>query len=533
MKKPLLVVLLASLAASAQQPVDIIRVGSIKAHTFFLTADEMRGRKAGSPESRIAVNYIAAEFMRLGLKPVGDNDTYFQNFGLVRAWTDEENISLIARIDGHEKSYQLDHDFYLSWIQSANSAEAVGPLAFVGYGIKAPEYGYNDFADVNLRGKVAMVLAHEPQEFDSNSKFKGKWNTIHAYEWLKVEQVRKAGAAALLIVLEPPEFPVSKFSLFTPHRPPRIPSAPTDYEQPGPKYALPGRLWDLPVFTITRVVANELLAGTDKTIESLQQSIDLGLMPQSFEVPGVMVKAKKTFKDRHVLQGRNVLGLLEGSDPALKDEVLVITGHHDHGGIVGGRIYRGADDDASGTIGVLEIAKAYVAGKVRPKRSLLFVAFDAEELGLLGAFYYVEHPAAPLQKTVANLNMDMIGRDEESATWQTTADQNRNAVNIVGTLYNSELRRIIESSNKTIGLKLDFKTDTKDPEEWFARSDHFAFAIKSIPMVLFNTGEHPDYHTENDTWDRINYGKMEKIIRLIFLTSLELANSDRKLSFTP
>jgi len=126
----------------------------------------------------------------------------------------------------------------------------------------------------------------------------------------------------------------------------------------------------------------------------------------------------------------------------------------------------------------------------------------------------------------------MIGRDEESLTWSNTAEQNRNMVNIVGTLYNPDIRRVIEQENKTIGLKLDFKTDTRDPEQWFARSDHFWFATRGIPQVLFNTGSQPDYHTENDTWDRINYPKMTKIIQLIFLSTAQVANEAKQPKFT-
>ena len=179
----------------------------------------------------------------------------------------------------------------------------------------------------------------------------------------------------------------------------------------------------------------------------------------------------------------------------------------------------------------MQIAKAYVQGGVRPKRSILFVVFEAEEEGLLGAAYYVRHPIFPLKNTAANLNMDMIGRDEDSPTWKTPADQNRNSVNVVGTLYNPALAKTIERSNREIGLKLDYKTDARDPESWFARSDHFPFAIEGVPMVLFNTGEHPDYHTEQDTPERINYPKMEKIVRLIFLTSLDVANAGERIPF--
>ena len=340
---------------------------------------------------------------------------------------------------------------------------------------------------------------------------------------MKAEQVRKAGALALLIV-EPK----------TRRRPPRVASAPTDAEAgPWPQDALAERLWDIPIFTITPEVANQLLAPSGKTIDSLQDAIDRSLKPQSFEIAGVTVSVRKALKDNRIISTRNVVGLLEGSDPKLKDEAAVVSAHYDHVGTQGGHIFHGADDNASGVIAVMDVAEAFVEGNVRPKRSILFIAYEAEERALLGSAYYVQHPIIPLDKTVANLNMDMIGRDEDSPTWNTTADQNRNSVNIVGSLYSPDLRRIIERSNAKIGLNLDFKTDGNDPESWFARSDHFWFATKSVPMVLFNTGEHPDYHTENDTWNRIDYQKMEKIVRLIFLTAEELTESGQRPRFTP
>ena len=502
---------------------DTIRAERIKAQMYFLSADALGGRDSGSSEGRIAANYIAADFMRLGLKPVGDNGSYFQNFDLVKARLDKESTSLKSRTHGVEKTFQIDHDFFYFYTEGNHSIDATGPLEFLGYGINAPEYGYNDFNGVDLRGKIAMTLGREPQANDPNSKFKGKWDTIHSYFWLKAEQVRKAGASALLIVNEK-----------TPRRPRRVASAPTDSEAgPWTQDALAGSLWDLPVFIITPEVANELLAPSGKNIESLQESIDRTLQPQSFEVADVTVSARKALRDIRVIPTRNVVGLLEGSDPKFKDEAAVVSAHYDHVGTQGGRIYHGADDNASGVIAVMDVAEAFVEGNVRPKRSVLFIAYEAEERALLGSAYYVEHPIVPLEKTVANLNMDMIGRDETSATWNTTADQNRNSVNIVGSLYSPDLRRIIERSNQTTGLKLDFKTDGNDPENWFARSDHFWFAAKSVPMVLFNTGEHPDYHTENDTWDRIDYPKMEKIVRLIFLTTEQLTNSDQRPAFKP
>src|ERR1700690_894060 len=190
-------------SAAAQRPVDLIQTSNIKAEMFFLSADEMAGRKTASHEAQIAANYIASEFLGFGLKPMGDDGTYFQNFDLVTAWPDKQNMALTARRNGVEKSYQLDHDFDFSdLLESDNPATATGPLVFLGYGVNAPEYGYNDFAGIDLHGKIALVLAHEPQESDPNSRFKGKWNTIHAYDVYKYEQIRKAGAAGLLIVRE-------------------------------------------------------------------------------------------------------------------------------------------------------------------------------------------------------------------------------------------------------------------------------------------------------------------------------------------
>ena len=242
---------------------------------------------------------------------------------------------------------------------------------------------------------------------------------------------------------------------------------------------------------------------------------------------------RKALEGGEPIQARNVVGLLEGSDPELRDEFVVITAHYDHVGVVDGRVHPGADDNATGTAAVLEIAEAYARGGLRPRRSLLFVLFDAEEHGLLGAFHYVAHPVVPISKTVADLNIDMIGRDEDSPTWMPAAADNRNRVNVVGTLYSPDLRRAIESGNSAIGLELDYKTDADDREAWFSRSDHFAFATKSVPQVLFNTGEHGDYHTEHDTWDRVNFSKMARIVRLALATSAELADGNERPRFTP
>lgn len=512
--------LLLGSAAAAQQADRRILANSLKADVYFLSAEDMAGRKTASHEGRITGNYIASEFLRLGLKPLGDDGSYFQKYDLTVATQDDSNVSLTVRNGAEEKSYQLGHDFDLTWLtQTTNPTKVSGEVVFLGYGVTAPEYGYDDLAHVDLHGKIAIILAHEPQESDPASKFMGKWHTYHAYDQYKWEDIQRAGAAGILTVEEKVQ-----------HRPPGSSSAPRQDWFPEAIYSLPG-IWDLPVFEITQEVADELLHSSGKTVDGLRKTIDSSFKPQSFELSGMTAELKKAYTNRHVVQARNVIGLLEGSDPKLKDEYVIVSAHYDHLGVVKGRTQFGADDNASGVAALLEIARAFVEGDVKPRRSILFVSFDSEEAGLLGAFYYGRNPVFPLGKAAAVLNMDMIGRNENTPSWKLSPRDTVRSVNVVGTLYSPDLRRDIEQQNNGVGLLLDFKTDTDDKEEWFARSDHYVFATYGVPSVLFNTGEHPDYHTENDTWEKLNYPKLEKITRLVFLTAADVANRDARPAF--
>jgi Zn-dependent M28 family amino/carboxypeptidase len=507
-------------SAAAQQAYEQIKESNLKADVSFLSAEEMAGRKTTSHEARIAANYIASEFLRLGLKPQGDGGSYFQGYDLDLAAQDDANTSLTVRSGAQEKSYQLNHDFDLTWItQTTNPTTATGPVVFIGYGVKAPEYNYDDLANIDLRGKIVIILTHEPQESDPASKFKGRWHTYHAYDQYKYEDIRRAGAAGILEVIETKQ-----------HRPQAVPSAPRQDWFPDAIYSLPG-FWDFPVFEITEDVANELLQSSGKTIDDLRKAIDSGPKPQSFALSGVTATLKKSYTNRKVVQARNVVGLLEGSDPKLKDEYVIVSAHYDHLGIVAGRTQFGADDNASGVAALLEIARAFAQNPVKPRRSVLFISFDSEEAGLLGSFYYARHPVLPLGEAAAVLNMDMIGRNEDTATWKLAPAFTAQSANLVGTLYSPTLRKIAERQNEKLHLNLDFKTDSEDKEEWFARSDQYVFATNSIPVILFNTGEHPDYHTENDTWDRLNYPKLYKIARLVYLVADDVANRDARPEF--
>jgi hypothetical protein len=504
-----------------QQPTDLIRTTDLQADLFFLSSDALAGRQAGSLGDHIATDYVAAEFMRLGLKPVGDNGTYFQNMDLVYGDVDRDRTTLTGKIAGVAHTFALNQDF--RWVRSSLRPTAVcGSIVFAGYGIDAPEYSYNDLAGVDLKGKVALILPREPQASDPNSKFMGTWDTYHAFNWEKVEVLRKAGVAGLLIVQGA-----------GPGREVKPIPASSQRSAGGPSIALAGQMWDLPVFTVQRQVADQFLAPSGKTVEMLQQEIDRTLHPDSFDVPQSSACLTKAYTNLETHNGRNVVGLLEGSDPRLQGQTIIVTAHHDHMGEIDGHIYHGADDNGSGTASVMRIAQAFVRGNVRPKRSILFMVYDGEERIFLGSYYYITHPLVPLNETVANFNMDMIGRDENEPNWPVPPDGNVNMVNVLGTRYNPGLSQIIANANRSQGLVLDHKMDTIDPDSLWSRSDHFWMATLHIPQVEFQTGLHPDYHTDNDTWQRINYNKLTKIARLVFLSVEDLANSGERVAFLP
>ncbi|MBA3296251.1 MAG: M28 family peptidase [Acidobacteria bacterium] len=291
----------------------------------------------------------------------------------------------------------------------------------------------------------------------------------------------------------------------------------------------------IPAAQISPALAEALLAGTGRTLVDLAKASDTPTGSKPVASTGADVQITISV-DRKIIDDRNVVGLIEGSDPKLKDEIVILCAHYDHDGVNGTDVLNGADDDGSGTVGVMEIAEAYALAAQkgqRPRRSVLFAAWNSEERGLLGAWAYTEAPLFPLAKTVAVLNMDMIGRNEEvpeggGARFRgldvQTAESNNNAVNIIGTTRSASLKEVIERANDTIGLTLRLRYDN-NISQLMRRSDHWPFLNTGVPAVWVHTGLHPDYHTPNDDADRINYPKMEKIGRLVYQASWDLANA--------
>ncbi len=371
-------------------------------HIKFLSSDELQGRGNGSTGLERAADYIAMQFRAAGLEPGGDDRTYFQKFELVSGLTVGSSNTVTLSGPLASKTLRLGSDYEpLSIISPSAQGPAEqsvsAPLVFVGYGISAPSYNYDDYAGLDVSGKVVLVLRHEPQENDERSVFQGRTHSEHATFVRKAQVARSHGARAILLVEDPRHADRTDFSRWL-----REPQA----EEYG-----------LPLLHIPRASVQEVV-GSQIDLDEIMRGIDADLKPRSRELRGVSVTYTQTLtKNRHIV--RNVIGILRGSDPARARESVVLGAHYDHLGLSGrfslsegstGQVHNGADDNASGTAAIIEIAKLAVTKGTKLPRSLVFVAFAGEELGLLGSSHYVSHPALPLEQTVAMINLDMVGR---------------------------------------------------------------------------------------------------------------------------
>jgi Zn-dependent M28 family amino/carboxypeptidase len=283
----------------------------------------------------------------------------------------------------------------------------------------------------------------------------------------------------------------------------------------------------IPVVLISERAARRFMPS----LRDLQKQIDDTLRPQALDLN--QRASLRVNVERVVFPTHNVVGLINGSDPRLRREVVIVGAHYDHDGEHDGRIWPGADDNASGTAGLIELAEAFGNGNKTPARSILLIAFAGEEKGELGSQHYSDHPLIPLDRVVAMLQMDMIGRNEEHAAdryfmlERETAAQNANSINLIGSIFSPDLQRTMQAVNQQIGLDLKFRYDDT-PENLLRRSDQWAFLQKDIPSLFFHTGDHPDYHRPTDTADKINYPKMEKIVKLVYLAVEALGNASTR-----
>lgn len=521
--------LLLPMSTQAQETapaIESITGADLRADLFFLAGDEMRGRLAGSPEGRLASAFIRSRFERLGLTPVGGGGSYYHHFNVVQALLGENNRLTVAGDGGLMLTKTHGQEFYA--LRESGNGTAEGAVVFAGFGISAPEFGHDDYG-AGVAGRVVLILDHEPAETDPDSPFDGLVRSEAAAAYRKLAAAQEAGAIAALLVTDVHNHPEpGNFSTEATGYWPDVPRR-------GGRYTLQSRLdrIRIPAFRISPALATDLLAGTGRSLEELSRAAEAADGSAPLPLPGVRVTVTADVQ-REVHTARNVVGLIEGSDPALKDEWIIICAHFDHDGADGGVIFNGADDDGSGTVALIEIAEAYVEAARRgegPRRSVLLAAWDFEEKGLLGAWAYTEAPLHPLEQTVAVLNMDMIGRNEEVVVGGgsrfrgldvQSSESNANAINIMGSTRYPDLGGEVEQANRHTGLDLRFRYDNH-PIQLIRRSDHWPFMQVGVPALFYHTGLHPDYHRQDDIPERINYEKLEKVVRLVYQTSWSLA----------
>jgi hypothetical protein len=526
-----LLLTIACLAQTRAPAIETIRRDEMKADLFFLASDAMRGRLTGTPEYDLAAEWIASRFARLGLQPLASDGSFYHRFDLVVSRLADGNRLAVSRGPDSRQVGRQGEDYY-PLIFSAD-AEARGRVLFGGFGIRAPGLQWNDYAPHHVKGSIVMLLEGEPAPDDPKSRFDGLVTSEHAGSLRKTLDAQEEGAIAVLFVNA--RAADSRIRSFAPAATAYWPAKPRTIE----RYTLAAysNSIHIPVLQISPAIAEYILGR------------ELGpLMAEAAKgAGGAFVESAATVDmaaalTRTTVADRSVIARIEGSDPALKSEAVLISAHYDHNGSEGSQIFNGADDDGSGTVAVLDIAEAWIAaaaGGRRPRRTIVFAVWGSEERccgPLLGSWAWVEHPLWPLDKTVAALNMDMIGRSEEvpegggarfKGLKTQTAASNANSVHIMGSSFSPDLANVIRGANRDIDLTLRTDYDN-NASNLLRRSDQWPFLQRGVPAVFIHTGLHPDYHTAFDRPEKIDYAKAERIARLVYQTSWDLAQADSR-----
>jgi hypothetical protein len=520
-----IIISLSSVSGYSQRYTDSanqITSSDLKSHVSFLASPLLKGRMNGEEGLSIATEYIVSQTRLIGLKPANSN-SYLQPYSVEKKSTDQSR-SYLRIISGNTDTVNVT-DKILNIIPTGPSDFSIeGEVVFAGYGIKEDKYKYNDLEDIKTDGKILLVMDRAPLSID------GKTHVFEEPEWYsgmnfqsKLTTLILSKAKAILFVPDPksgfgsfeeanPElsnYLESKFSL-----------GKNQSEAENPLTALMPN-----VVFITRSCADEILKGTGHNLAGLQDSIDLKLKPSSFLITGKRIKLSESSKNESITLN-NISGYIEGSDPVLKNEIVIYSSHYDHIGKTGEKINYGADDNASGCAALLSIAKAFQSLDKKPLRTIMFLWVSGEEIGLYGSKNYVDHPLFPLENTVVDLNMDMIGRVKSIAdSTSETPMTDKNNVFLITDNQSKELLTIADDIDKTTPMNFDYSlSGPNHPLQLFSRSDHYNFVKKDIPILFFSTGIHTDYHTSGDIIEKLDFNKMETITRNMYEIGLTVAN---------
>jgi Peptidase family M28/PDZ domain/PA domain len=485
--------ILAAVAVAATATIDpTLYLNDIK----FLASPELRGRGTGSPELEKAAAFLERNYRQLGIKPAGKK--YLQDFPV----TTDAALGKANRFQFTENGTATTLHFPDEFVpfNFSQTGPMTGAVVFAGYGITAPEYSYDDYAGLDVKGKIVLVLRHEPQESDAKSIFEGKTFTQHAQFAAKATNAKLHGAAGVILIADRGNHPgeteqLEKFGVTV-----------------GPTNSR------IPYLQVKEARVEKWFADAGKSLEKIQGDIDKDLKPQSFAFPDTIRVDANLDIERAVRTVHNLAAYIPGQS----DEYVIIGAHYDHLGLGGqhslapsltGTVHPGADDNASGTAGVMELAR-YFAKQPRQKRGILFLNFAGEEQGLLGSAYYADHPVLPLAKAVTMINLDMIGRMRD------------NKLYIGGAASGSNLKPMLEKVIPTSGLKVDYAGGSSE-----GSSDHTSFTSHQVPALFFFSGLHSDYHKPSDTWDKIDAPASVKLLAMVVEVAQALRDTAERPAF--
>jgi hypothetical protein len=483
-----LVSLIISSAFAAVETTDAARY---REHVKVLAADRMEGRGAGTRGLDRAGRYLEREFKRLGLQMAGESGTYAQSFLVTTGARLRGGNSLVVTLNGADQKLRLRDDYIPLSFSSVGSVS--GPVVFAGYGASAEEFGYDDYTHFDVKDKMVIVLRREPPAFQEKSGRQGP--TPHSHLVTKAINARNRGARAVILVNG------------------NLGKEEQDLLLRFEKLAGPEDV-GIPIVQVKNDAAESWLQAAGASMSQLQREIDEKSEPRSRALPESLRLSLQVDIEKLRSTVRNVLAYLPGKS----DEYVVLGAHYDHLGRGGanslapsqtGQIHHGADDNASGTAGLLELARVFTGERGKLERGILFAAFAGEEVGLLGSAHWVSHPTLPLNKAVAMLNMDMIGRIQGGKVY----------VGGVGT--GSSLRSLVEAAVNRHKLTVDYSSSG------YAASDHTSFVTQRIPVLFFFSGLHSDYHKPSDTWEKIDSAAAVKLLDLVADITEHLAAGER------
>ncbi len=491
--------------------IDGITAQQMKDYLTFIASDELEGRDTPSRGLDIAALYIASHLSRWGIKPAGDNGTYFQKFPLKRNKIDVSG----TKFDLNGQSYNYGDDF----LAGSVSGSVSGNVVYASHGWVIKSKNINAYEGIDVKDKIVVVAGGLPKGVTFADLQGGK----PGVDWFNAPLYAQANGAKAVIV-------VAGFGNLATWQTVRR----NQTEKGALVFGQNQQQSNVPTITASPRLINTLFQGEKLNGTTVYNRAVAGETVEGFALNvNKKVSLSVAVKTENI-STQNVVGILEGSDPVLKNEYVAVGAHYDHDGIKdpinGDAIWNGADDDGSGTVAVMAIAEAFAKGATRPKRSIIFVWHAAEEKGLWGSEYFANNPTVPITSIVTQLNIDMIGRAQKPGDENHPVNKDLakpGEVFVVGSkMMSTELGELSESLNKSfLNLQFNYKyDDPNDPERIFYRSDHYNYAVKGVPIIFYTDGTHVDYHQPTDTVEKIDFPQMEKITRTVFAMGWELAN---------